>query len=86
MYNFRNIMPVENWGVSIISMGEGWHNYHHTFPWDYKASELGMPFNVTTTLLNYFASIGWAYDMKEASPALIRSVVKARGEPRDEDN
>ncbi|KAJ8730845.1 hypothetical protein PYW08_002258 [Mythimna loreyi] len=82
----KHIMPVENWGVSMVSMGEGWHNYHHTFPWDYKAAELGMPLNVTTSLLNYFASIGWAYDMKEASPSLVRSVAKARGEPRDEDD
>ncbi|XP_021183628.3 acyl-CoA Delta(11) desaturase [Helicoverpa armigera] len=80
----KNIMPVENWGVSIVAMGEGWHNYHHTFPWDYKAAELGIPMNLTTTLLNHFASIGWAYDLKEASPSLVRSVAKARGEPRED--
>lgn len=77
-------MPVENWGVSAVSMGEGWHNYHHTFPWDYKASELGMPLNVTTTILNFFARIGWAYDLKVASPALVHAVAKARGEPRED--
>lgn len=80
----KNIMPVENWGVSVVAMGEGWHNYHHTFPWDYKAAELGIPMNMTTTILNYFASIGWAYDLKEASPALVRAVAKARGEPAED--
>ncbi|XP_075974974.1 acyl-CoA Delta-9 desaturase-like isoform X2 [Anticarsia gemmatalis] len=77
----KNIMPVENWGVSAVALGEGWHNYHHTFPFDYKASELGMSLNLTTTILNYFAKIGWAYDMKEASPSLVRSVAEARGDP-----
>ncbi|KAL0831145.1 hypothetical protein ABMA28_002015 [Loxostege sticticalis] len=77
----RNIMPVENWGVSIVAMGEGWHNYHHTFPWDYKAAELAFPFNLTTTVLDKFASIGWAYDLKAASPSLINTVARNKGDP-----
>lgn len=79
----RHIMPSENWGVSLVTMGEGWHNYHHTFPWDYKAAELDIPLNPTTSLLNFFAKIGWAYDMKEASPSLVHAVAKSRGEPQD---
>jgi len=27
--------------VSLLAMGEGWHNYHHVFPWDYKTGEFG---------------------------------------------
>ncbi|CAB3223637.1 unnamed protein product [Arctia plantaginis] len=77
----KNIMPSENWGVSAVAMGEGWHNYHHTFPWDYKAAELGVSLNITSSLINGFAKIGWAYDLKEASPALVQAVAKARGDP-----
>ncbi|KAL0831144.1 hypothetical protein ABMA28_002014 [Loxostege sticticalis] len=77
----RNIMPVENWGVSFAALGEGWHNYHHTFPWDYKTAELAVPFNLTTTVLDKFASIGWAYDLKAASPSLIDSVARNKGDP-----
>lgn len=73
-------MPVENKSVSIVALGEGWHNYHHTFPWDYKAAELGVPHNTTTILLDFFAQIGWAYDLKAASPKLIKEVVKNRGD------
>lgn len=79
-------MPAENRCVSILAMGEGWHNYHHTFPWDYKAAELGVTNNVTTTLLNFFARIGWAYDLKEASSTLVRAVAKTRGEPQIDQN
>ncbi|XP_028032379.1 acyl-CoA Delta(11) desaturase-like [Bombyx mandarina] len=79
----RYIMPCENKGVSIVAMGEGWHNYHHTFPWDYKAAELGVPNNTTTFLLDLFARIGWAYDLKQASPALVRAVAKQRGECKE---
>jgi stearoyl-CoA desaturase (delta-9 desaturase) len=48
-------------------MGEGWHNYHHVFPFDYKAAELPYVFNLTTMFIDAFALIGWAYDRKTAS-------------------
>lgn len=72
-------MPMENWKVSIFAMGEGWHNYHHTFPWDYKAAELSYFLNITTMYIDLFARIGWAYDLKKASPSLIEAIVKKKG-------
>jgi stearoyl-CoA desaturase (delta-9 desaturase) len=30
----------ENGWVSLFALGEGWHNWHHAFSWDYAASEL----------------------------------------------
>lgn len=78
----KHIMPTENWGVSVVALGEGWHNYHHTFPWDYKAAELAYSTNFTTVLIDLFALFGWAYDMKKTSPALIESVIQNRGEGR----
>ncbi|CAH2108161.1 unnamed protein product [Euphydryas editha] len=74
-----HIMPSENWKVSIMAMGEGWHNYHHTFPWDYKAAELAYFLNPTTFIIDCFALIGWAYDLKKASPLLIKNVIKSKG-------
>ncbi|XP_034827237.1 acyl-CoA Delta-9 desaturase-like [Maniola hyperantus] len=74
-----NIMPVENWKVSFFAMGEGWHNYHHTFPWDYKAAELSYFLNITTFYIDLFARIGWAYDLKKASPSLIEAIINKKG-------
>ena len=31
--------PAENPLVAIASIGEGWHNWHHKYPFDYAASE-----------------------------------------------
>ncbi|CAB3247578.1 unnamed protein product [Arctia plantaginis] len=42
-YN-KHINPVENYFVSFIALGEGFHNYHHSFPWDYKTAELDSNF------------------------------------------
>lgn len=65
-------------------MGEGWHNYHHVFPWDYKAAELGIySVNTTTMWLDFFAKIGWAYDLKQPSKELVLKVMKRTGDLRD---
>jgi len=67
--------------VSLGALGEGWHNYHHVFPWDYKAAELGnYRANLTTAFIDFFALIGWAYDMKTVSNDMI---VKRAGRTGD---
>lgn len=53
-------------------LGEGFHNYHHVFPWDYKTSELGdYTLNFSTGFIDFFAKLGWAYDLKTASKEII---------------
>lgn len=76
----RDIMPVENHIVSIFSNGEGYHNYHHSFPWDYKASEFGVSSNFTTKFINFFAKIGWAFDLKTASEDVITKRIIRKGD------
>lgn len=65
--------------MCIMAMGEGFHNYHHVFPWDYKCAELGSySLNVTTFWLDLFAKINWAYDLRTPSKTLIKQVLKKR--------
>nr|QLI61964.1 desaturase 9 [Streltzoviella insularis] len=68
----RFIKPVENKVVSLAALGEGWHNYHHVFPWDYRTSELGR-LNISTNFIDIFAKIGWAYDLKAATSSMIKN-------------
>ncbi|XP_065170210.1 stearoyl-CoA desaturase 5-like [Atheta coriaria] len=35
----KNIGPVEQGFMRVVAYGEGFHNYHHTFPQDYKTGE-----------------------------------------------
>ncbi|EFN76589.1 acyl-CoA Delta(11) desaturase [Harpegnathos saltator] len=75
------INPTNNRLVSFLSCGEGWHNYHHVFPWDYKAAELGdYMLNITTMFIDFCAKMGWAYDLKQPSRELVMSVVMKRGD------
>ncbi|CAH4036972.1 unnamed protein product [Pieris brassicae] len=76
----KSILPSENLGVAIFTMGEGWHNFHHTFPWDYKAAELPYFVNPTTLFLDFAAYTGLAYDLKTATPELIKAVAEKKGE------
>jgi len=73
-------MPSENALVSFLGYGEGWHNYHHAFPWDYKASEFGMKLNFTRDLIEFLERIGLAYDLKEASPDMMLAKIINRGD------
>ncbi|KAF6213876.1 hypothetical protein GE061_011601 [Apolygus lucorum] len=67
----RFISATQNVWVSFFVLGEGWHNYHHAFPWDYKASEFPYYVNITTLLIDVCARIGWAYDLKTVKQDVI---------------
>lgn len=77
----KSIMPAENLCVALGAIGEGWHNYHHVFPWDYKAAELGdYMFNPTTMFIDFMAKIGQAYDCKTVPSSIVKSRVARTGD------
>jgi len=69
-YNGK-IASVENSMVSIYAGGEGYHNYHHTYPWDYGAGETGNWFNITKVLIEVSSKLGLAYKLRQATPEII---------------
>ncbi|CAH0724911.1 unnamed protein product, partial [Brenthis ino] len=78
-YN-KNIVPRENRFVATCTFGEGWHNYHHAFPFDYKAAEHFDTLNLTSKAIRLFEKIGWAYDLREATPEMINSMAERLGD------
>lgn len=68
----KSINPSESKLVSFFAVGEGFHNYHHTFAWDYAASELGYELNLAKLFIDFFALFGWAYDRKVVTPDMIK--------------
>ncbi|CAK1587468.1 unnamed protein product [Parnassius mnemosyne] len=80
----KNILPVQNAPLSLIVLGEGFHNYHHVYPWDYRTAELGNNWlNFTTLFIDFFAWIGWAYDLKTVSDSMIRARADRTGDGTD---
>lgn len=60
----------ENLAVSLITMGEGWHNYHHSYPKDYKASRRGK-YNPTTWFIDVTKRIGVSRNHLEAKSTRV---------------
>lgn len=81
----QHIEPRENNSVVYLAFGEGYHNYHHTFPWDYSASEYGWRynFNITTLLIDFFEMVGLAYDLKKPSKQIVKSRMNRSGDGTD---
>jgi stearoyl-CoA desaturase (delta-9 desaturase) len=77
--------PSENPFVSFCSVGEGWHNWHHKYPFDYAASEFGVSsqFNPSKMLIDFFAALGLVWGRKRATAAW--SMGKVRRD-RDREN
>ncbi|CAK1579265.1 unnamed protein product [Parnassius mnemosyne] len=76
----KNLQPVESWFVSFLTFGEGWHNYHHAFPWDYKAAELPTHFNTSAVIIQMFEKLGLAYDLKTVSPEMVAKRIFRTGD------
>ncbi|XP_059109216.1 stearoyl-CoA desaturase 4-like [Peromyscus eremicus] len=76
----RNIGARENALVSVASFGEGFHNYHHTFPYDYSVSEYRWHINFTTFFIDCMAALGLAYDRKRVSKAAVLARIKRTGD------
>uniref|UniRef100_K3X3T2 Fatty acid desaturase domain-containing protein n=1 Tax=Globisporangium ultimum (strain ATCC 200006 / CBS 805.95 / DAOM BR144) TaxID=431595 RepID=K3X3T2_GLOUD len=66
---YDDIPPRDNWFVSLVALGEGWHNWHHKFPYDYATSEYGVAqqYNPTKFTIDFLAAIGLITDRKRAT-------------------
>ncbi|XP_068113969.1 stearoyl-CoA desaturase [Hyperolius riggenbachi] len=76
----KNINPRENKLVALGAIGEGFHNYHHTFPYDYTSSEFGMRYNFTTMFINAMCYLGLASDCKRVSKETIKARQQRTGD------
>jgi stearoyl-CoA desaturase (delta-9 desaturase) len=74
-----NINPSQNRLVSLLAVGEGHHNYHHTFPYDYSASEWQWALNFTTMFIDIMAFVGMAYGRKSVSKEMLEARMKRTG-------
>ena len=53
--------------LALITFGEGYHNYHHTFQWDYRNGVKWWHFDPTKWIINLFSRVGLTYDLKRCS-------------------
>ncbi|KAF8371566.1 hypothetical protein PRIPAC_77995 [Pristionchus pacificus] len=65
------ITAVDTFFYACLTNGEAWHNYHHTFPQDYRASEYMWKGNMSAAMIDFFAYMGWVWDRKTMSKEAI---------------
>uniref|UniRef100_A0A1A8F1S0 stearoyl-CoA 9-desaturase n=1 Tax=Nothobranchius korthausae TaxID=1143690 RepID=A0A1A8F1S0_9TELE len=76
----KSINPRENRFVTFSAIGEGFHNYHHTFPYDYATSEYGCKLNLTTCFIDFMCFLGLARDCKRVSREAVLSRIQRTGD------
>ena len=81
-----DINPSENLFVSFGAIGEGFHNFHHTFPFDYSTSEYGPYVNMTTIFIDFCASLGLVWDRKKVSLEAVVNRKKRTGNLKETTN
>lgn len=54
----------DSWWVSLITFGEGYHNYHHMYQRDYRNGPLWYNFDPSKWLIFSLSKIGLAYNLQ----------------------
>lgn len=57
----------DNWWVSLLTFGEGYHNYHHAFQSDYRNGPMWYNFDPSKWLIFNLSLFGLASDLRRAS-------------------
>jgi len=65
----ENASPRESFFTALVSDGEGWHSYHHKFPWDYATAEFGSDrqWNPSKLVIDLASCLGQASNLKRAN-------------------
>ncbi|MGN9781480.1 acyl-CoA desaturase [Nonomuraea sp. ZG12] len=59
------------WWVAMLTLGEGWHNWHHVEPTCARHGVLKGQFDASARLIRWFERAGWAYAVRWPSPSRL---------------
>ena len=54
----------DNWALSLVTLGEGYHNYHHSFEWDYRNGPRWFNWDPTKWLIWSLSRLGLASSLR----------------------
>jgi fatty-acid desaturase len=64
--------------TALVTFGEGYHNFHHRFPFDYRNGVRWWQFDPSKWLIWSMARVGLADGLRIASPATVAKAASAR--------
>lgn len=70
----RAISARDSFVTAIVTMGEGYHNFHHKFQLDYRNGVRWYHFDPTKWIVWSFERVGLAWELRRTAPEKIRSV------------
>jgi len=68
----------DNVFVAFLTMGEGYHNFHHRFPSDYRNGVRWRDYDPTKWLVSALSAVGLTSDLKRVTHEAVR---RARRDP-----
>ena len=62
------LTPRDNFFATLLTFGEGYHNFHHHFPQDYRCSSSHLHFNPAAWLIQALSCAGLTHHLRVFSP------------------
>ena len=69
-YDFKSTAR-DSWIVSFFTFGEGYHNYHHKFQWDYRNGITWFSYDPSKWIISILAFLNLAENLKKAKDYMI---------------
>ena len=70
-----NTSARDSWMMAFLTFGEGFHNYHHKFQWDYRNGIKWYNFDPSKWIIKFLSIFKLVYKLRKASEA---SILKAK--------
>jgi len=67
----RSTSARDSWVTAMVTFGEGYHNYHHRFPGDYRNGVRWYQFDPSKWLVWFLAKLGLARDLRRMSDGAV---------------
>ena len=78
-YNI-DMNPRDNYLVTYLTFGEGYHNFHHTYPYDYKGNFDKQSFNPATFYIDLCKKVGLVTETREINNETRLKILKNSNE------
>jgi stearoyl-CoA desaturase (delta-9 desaturase) len=65
----------DNWLCAVLTNGEGFHNFHHRFPMDYRNGYRWYHWDPSKWCIYLMSKVGLAWDLKRTSAQRIAAAV-----------
>ena len=72
----------DSWLLALFTLGEGYHNYHHEFQYDYRNGVRPWHVDPTKWIIWTLSKLGLVRNLRRASPEKIRAAQLEVSQPR----